>query len=159
MHLQRCTASLPGIADMHFTLLKCIETHETTHMHTMNQKIAEYSMKSATRTFYECGANFGTSLHRPNAVALFIEFERATAHERRGMLLECVCEVCFPKACVDGEKIAKDIRLSRTEISGLVKCARQNSPRLAARSLRYILESKSILCNTGVVNKEFLTHC
>jgi len=65
-------------------------------------------VKSATRTFCGCGANFGTSLHGPNAVALFIEFERATVYECSIRLLECAYEVCFPKACVDGERIAKD---------------------------------------------------
>jgi len=73
-------------------------------------------MKSATRTFCECGTIFGTSLHSPNAVALFFEFERATVQERRGRLLECACEVCFPKACVDGERSAKDVWVFQSQV-------------------------------------------
>ena len=55
----RSAASLPGVGGMQFRLLKCVETHETMHPHTMNQKTAKYSTKNATRTFCGYGANLG----------------------------------------------------------------------------------------------------
>ena len=50
-----------------FSPLKCVETHQITHIYMMNQKKAKYSMKSATRMFCEDGANFGCGLRGPNA--------------------------------------------------------------------------------------------
>jgi len=49
----------------------------------------------------------------PKSVALFIMTECATVDERRGRLMECTHQVCFLKACVGNEKIAKDIRVFR----------------------------------------------
>jgi len=49
-----------------------------THPHTLNQKIAQYSMKSATRIFLNDAANFGRQSRCPNVVALFIAFELET---------------------------------------------------------------------------------
>ena len=40
-HFQFRTASLPGVAGMQFSLLKCVETHEITHIHTNNPKKSE----------------------------------------------------------------------------------------------------------------------
>ena len=56
------TASLPGGAGMRFRCLKRVDMHETTYLHTNNQKIAKYFKKSATRTFGE-SCTFRTSVH------------------------------------------------------------------------------------------------
>src|ERR1700733_5261967 len=90
MTFQFRTASLPGIAGMRFSYLKCVETRKTTHSHMINPKIVKYSTKSATRTF--CGH-----------VALFFAPKRATLQERRGRLLECAHVVRFPEVCVGSE--------------------------------------------------------
>jgi len=102
-------APLPGIAGMQLSLLKCVETHEITHPHMINQKKVEYSTKSATRIFPRVWCKFRTRFPRSERVALFISPERATLQEHRRRLLECAHEVCFPKACVGSEKIVKDI--------------------------------------------------
>jgi len=50
---------LPGIAGMRIFRLKCVETHEVTHIHIMNPEITKYSMKSATRIVLQDSANLG----------------------------------------------------------------------------------------------------
>lgn len=94
---------------MQLFLLKCTEPHYITYPYTINQEFVKYSMKSATCTFCEYNAHLGHQLARSERVALFISSERETSQGRKGTLLECTHEVCFPKACAGSEKIAKDI--------------------------------------------------
>ena len=58
------TISIITPLSAHFSLLKCVETHETMYSHTINQK---YLMKSATRIF----GNYVTFV-RKKRVAHFI---------------------------------------------------------------------------------------
>ena len=61
------TATLPSIAGMQFSLLKCVETHEEMLPYTANQKSARYLMKSATCTFRAGMGEFCDSLDGPIA--------------------------------------------------------------------------------------------
>src|SRR5580693_3284887 len=60
---------LPGTGSggVRFSPLKCIETHDITHLHPVNQKKVKYSMKSATRTFRRRRRKFSRGLCGPNA--------------------------------------------------------------------------------------------
>ena len=52
------TASLPGVGGMQISPQKCIQMHETMHLHAINHKKAKYSTKSATRTFLRVRLEF-----------------------------------------------------------------------------------------------------
>jgi len=66
-------------------------------------------MKSATLSFRERWCKTQEPFVRSERVALFVTYEHATVHRRRGRLLVCADEVRFPEACVDSEKITKNI--------------------------------------------------
>ena len=94
---------------MQIFLLKCVRRNEITYPYMINQKIVKHLTKSATRTFREYAAQWGQSAGQSKRVALFFTPEHATAQGRRGRLLECAYDVCFPEAYVGNEKIAKYI--------------------------------------------------
>ena len=76
----RCPGN--GIAEQYakkkfLPLLKCIETDEITRLYTMNQKIAKYSIKSATRILLRVWCNFRIAYMVKQRVVLFVASERA----------------------------------------------------------------------------------
>ena len=108
------TTSLPSTAGTQFSLPKCIETHEITYPYNISPKKVKYSTKSATRTFRAYGNKFRRGFGGKYVSRFSSYLNTQLVQERRVRLLECAHEGCYPKACVGGEKIAKDISRRNT---------------------------------------------
>ena len=135
-----------------FSLRKCVQTHQAMYPCTINQKIAKYLTKSATRMLFEGGCRVGAARtpsrfsSRPNAKIV---------EEHRGRFIECAHEGCFPNACVSSEKIAKYIRARLSGFDPILSAGQNPPPRLEMPHT-HIRISKNVLSIVGVVNKELM---
>src|ERR1700733_12426071 len=106
------TASLPGVAGMQFSLPKCVERHEVTLIHIMNQKKVKYCTKSATRTFLRVWRKFETGLSGPNVSRFSSRTNTKLCRDVEEDCWSVFMWFAFPKNALGARKLRKTSEFS-----------------------------------------------